>query len=810
VNYTNTAVIIADKIELVPIGATSAPSIPKKLSASVISSSQINLSWSASTGDVGVAGYKTYRNGTQIAITPSASYQDTSVAPSTTYTYAVAAYDTAGNTSSLSASASATTQSATAFSPPSSGSNITSLTLTSPITQAAAPFTLGQPFRQGDVPAGSSIRANIQNFQATVKSRWPDGSVQFAILSGRVPIQANVPFQLNLSAGAPATGTVLTETDLASRGANALVSFSGIASLELSTLIGKTGSYSASQNQWTGGKMMDWISGPEMSSWIYSSPIGSDPSLAAWFEVRLWKDGQIEILPWIENGYLNKTGVTEKIGTASVSISGTQKFSQSLTVLHHTRTPLVSGTTFSYWMGTNPQVTFKHDTAYLQKTKLVPTYGANTPTGSSVLAGLATSYTPFAQANYPNGIGQTGYHPSIGLLPEWDVLYLTSGGDPRALASITVNAYSAGRYGIHYRDEKTNRPLKFSSYPNLVTDGSALSSTGASTTNSYTPSPGGSSPPSWATSHAPSVGFMAYLLHGRFYFMEEAQFAATIVFLKQTDWARQFTKGILETAAGANTTRGVAWGLRTYLHAALATPDGDPLKTELTKAIDENILYYHSRYVAKANNPQGVVQPYSDFTAGDNIYVHSIFMDDFLIAAFGYILDTRASGSAVSAQATAFFNWEAQSVIGRLGQAGVSTQFDFRDAAHYTIPVAPSDSADWISGTGPWYANWGDLYRATMGSEAGTALPNQLRGAYFPETTAYWGNLQPAIAYAVTHNVPGASAAYARMTGASNWSQFSDNLSDAPVWGIIPFAPTLVPPPGNITPPSAPSSLSIK
>jgi hypothetical protein len=51
----------------------------------------------------------------------------------------------------------------------------------------------------------------------------------------------------------------------------------------------------------------------------------------------------------------------------------------------------------------------------------------------------------------------------------------------------------------------------------------------------------------------------------------------------------------------------------------------------------------------------------------------------------------------------------------------------------------------------------------------------------------YWGNLMPAIAYAVDHGAPGASAAWARLTGASNWSVLaSAGFDDIPIWGIVP------------------------
>ena len=89
---------------------TTPPSTPTGLTATAVSSSQINLLWNASTDNVGVAGYKVFRGGTQIATSGSASFQDTNLAASTTYTYTTQAFDAAGNNSAQSASASATTQ----------------------------------------------------------------------------------------------------------------------------------------------------------------------------------------------------------------------------------------------------------------------------------------------------------------------------------------------------------------------------------------------------------------------------------------------------------------------------------------------------------------------------------------------------------------------------------------------------------------------------------------------------------------------------------------------------------------------------
>lgn len=97
-----------------PLGSgtdTQAPTAPSGLTATPVTSNQVNLTWTASTDNVGVAGYRVYRNGVQLITVTSTSYSDTGVSPGTGYTYAVAAYDAAGNVSSQSTSAAATTPS---------------------------------------------------------------------------------------------------------------------------------------------------------------------------------------------------------------------------------------------------------------------------------------------------------------------------------------------------------------------------------------------------------------------------------------------------------------------------------------------------------------------------------------------------------------------------------------------------------------------------------------------------------------------------------------------------------------------------
>jgi chitodextrinase len=99
---------------------TTPPTTPTGLAATSVSASSVGLAWNASTDNVGVTGYTVYRNGTAIGTTggTTTSYTDSTVAPSTTYSYTVDAFDLAGNHSAQSASVSVTTPPASTDSSP--------------------------------------------------------------------------------------------------------------------------------------------------------------------------------------------------------------------------------------------------------------------------------------------------------------------------------------------------------------------------------------------------------------------------------------------------------------------------------------------------------------------------------------------------------------------------------------------------------------------------------------------------------------------------------------------------------------------
>jgi chitodextrinase len=112
---------------------TTPPSAPSDLAAVAAGSTAMNLTWTASTDNVGVTGYDVYRNGAKIATATSTSYADTGLTAATAYTYTVVAQDAAGNASAPSNTAQAATAALDTQAPGKPGSPRASVTGTTQI-----------------------------------------------------------------------------------------------------------------------------------------------------------------------------------------------------------------------------------------------------------------------------------------------------------------------------------------------------------------------------------------------------------------------------------------------------------------------------------------------------------------------------------------------------------------------------------------------------------------------------------------------------------------------------------------------------
>ncbi|TKK81142.1 hypothetical protein FDA94_33800 [Herbidospora galbida] len=181
---------------------TTAPSTPSNLTAN-----GTNLSWSASSDNVGVAGYRVYRRqGTsgsfsQVGTSTSTSYAATGLAASTTYQFYVTAYDAAGNVSGQSNTITLTTQgggqtgSCTVRFDQWGPGYVAYFTLNGPANNWSIPFTL---------PSGHQITSN---WSSTLSVSGSNVTLTGASWNSSVPAGQTTTF--GFQANRPATGSPL-------------------------------------------------------------------------------------------------------------------------------------------------------------------------------------------------------------------------------------------------------------------------------------------------------------------------------------------------------------------------------------------------------------------------------------------------------------------------------------------------------------------------------------------------------------------------------------------------------------------------
>ncbi len=108
-------------VEVLPAATvtdTEPPTAPSNLTAGTVTATRVPLSWTASSDNQGVAGYRVTRNAGQVGDVPGTNFADETVAASTTYEYTVRAYDAAGNVSAPSNAVTVTTPAPADTTPP--------------------------------------------------------------------------------------------------------------------------------------------------------------------------------------------------------------------------------------------------------------------------------------------------------------------------------------------------------------------------------------------------------------------------------------------------------------------------------------------------------------------------------------------------------------------------------------------------------------------------------------------------------------------------------------------------------------------
>jgi chitodextrinase len=152
-NYTvNVTYPVADPV---PTLDTTPPSTPAGLTATSISTTQINLAWQSSTDNIGVSGYDVFRNGVKVTTTMTTSYSDVNLTPATAYSYSVKARDAAGNLSLASNTATASTQA------PATDTTLPNVSITNPAYGATVAGTVNIGGSASDNAGLSKVEVQI-------------------------------------------------------------------------------------------------------------------------------------------------------------------------------------------------------------------------------------------------------------------------------------------------------------------------------------------------------------------------------------------------------------------------------------------------------------------------------------------------------------------------------------------------------------------------------------------------------------------------------------------------------------------------
>ncbi|MET3172223.1 UNVERIFIED_ORG: chitodextrinase [Arthrobacter sp. UYCu721] len=221
-------------------GDTTPPAAPSGLVSSGHTTNTVALAWDAATDNVGVTGYKLYRNGTQIADQTGRTYSDSGLSPATAYTYTVKAYDAAMNLSAASSPLTVTTNAPTATGIQRQGMS----TLVN--TTSATSHTINKP---ASAAAGQVCVVSLALNGSTV-SAAPTGWTQFAA-STSIANPHLYGYYHVMGASEPATYTWTTAGSVASgggiscySGVNTTTPLDTTASVAASAVAASTGSVS--------------------------------------------------------------------------------------------------------------------------------------------------------------------------------------------------------------------------------------------------------------------------------------------------------------------------------------------------------------------------------------------------------------------------------------------------------------------------------------------------------------------------------------------------------------------------------------
>lgn len=662
------------------------------------------------------------------------------------------------------------------------------------------PLTFGEPFRSGDIPRGDTIGAYVDGeaipTQADIKARNPDGSVRHAIITVDLPSLTGGSMPVALRA-VPDTGTPpkdsvdLNDVLQSSFNASVDIDIGGqLWHLDARRLL-QHASLSRSCEPY-GHECSLWLSGPLASEWIVGGPVldaqdRPNPHLAVYFAVRAYGPApvsRVRVDVIVENDWAYAPGPKNVTYDAKVNVNGKEPYTVNhLEHYRQTRWHKV------FWWGSADPVYVRQDPGYLQSTYAVPPYESGKISPKALRTArrqLQRSCGPMQHCDQSKNMENAGAQDAIGPLPRWTAAYMV---DPNHLLYdwMLANSDALGSYGIHYRDQRTGGPISVDAHPcaTLVRPAEVARCPVAPHADDNFPrcKDECQSPLTPNISHHPSPAYVAYLVTGDWYYLEELKFWADWVEFWQNPKYRDYKTGLIDH----NTLRAQAWSLRTLGYAAYILPDNDPLKGYFNRVVANDIRWYNKTYTHNSSaNKLHII------TNGSIVYPNH---------------GNRLTG--ISTWQSSFFTWSVGN-LKDLGFAGADKLLDWVGAFQINLMTSPDYC--WIVASGyelrvrdtedsPFYDSLRTVYSktypflqgVTCGSAAMAALLSKHeRGHYRYAPNVMVGHPQSPVGFPANFQIGLAAAADSDVPNAATaWSVFANrsaqpDYSSAPQFAVLP------------------------
>jgi hypothetical protein len=664
------------------------------------------------------------------------------------------------------------------------------------------PLTFGEPFRNGDIPQGDTIVAYSDGqplpTQADIKARNPDGSVRHAILTVELPSLsggASVPLSLRAvaEAGTPGGRDNLSLNDvLRSRfDASVDINIAGQAwHLDARQLLGRAARSLPCKPY--GRDCNLWLSGPLASEWIVGGPIldaqgKPNPQIAVYFAVRAYGPApvsRVRVDVIVENDWAYAAGPQNVTYDAKISVNGQPAY--TIEHLEHYRQARWHKV---FWWGKSDPVYARQDPQYLQATRAVPRYEdveISQKVLQKAMQHVERRCSPMKHCDQSKNQANAGAQAAIGPLPRWTSAYVI---DPshRAYEWMLANSDALGSYGIHYRDQRTGEPVSVDAHPCVTLERRAEFSTCPVEPHADDNLPRCKgrchSPLNANISHHPSPAYVAYLVTGDWYYLEELKFWADWVEFKQNPKYRDFRTGLIDR----NTLRGQAWSLRTLGYAAYVLPDSDPMKSYFNRVVNANIQWYNQTYT---DNPSA--NKLHIITNGSIVYPNhgnaltgiATWQSSFLTWSVGNLKDLGFAG------ADKLLNWVGAFQVNLM----TSPDYCWVVASKYELQIRDTKDS-------PFYDSLRTVYANTMPKLQGiecnsdrmaALLSKHERGNYQYVPNVMVGHPKSAVGFPANFQIGLAAAADSSLPNAAKaWNIFENrsakpNYSGAPQFAVIP------------------------